>query len=100
MSNTTVAHVQTTEEMQAEIIALREKNAKLEAERQEQAKNGMKISEKGALSVYGLGRFPVTLYKSQWRKLLGMAQLILAFIAANEDKLTEKPVKVKDEVAA
>jgi hypothetical protein len=50
----------------------------------------MKVSEKGALSVYGLGKFPVSLYASTWETLLGMADEIKAFIAANEGKLTRK----------
>jgi hypothetical protein len=47
----------------------------------------MKVSEKGGLSVYGMGRFPVTLYKEQWLKLLDMSDAIRAFIAANEATL-------------
>ena len=50
----------------------------------------MKVSEKGALSVYGMGRFPVTLYKEQWLRLLQMSDDIRAFIAANEGKLKTK----------
>jgi hypothetical protein len=50
----------------------------------------IRVSQKGALSVYGLGRFPVTLYKEQWLKLLGMADDIKQFIAENEDKLKTK----------
>jgi hypothetical protein len=50
----------------------------------------MKVSEKGALSVYGMGRFPVTLYKEQWLKLLDMAADIRAFIATNEAQLKAK----------
>jgi hypothetical protein len=48
------------------------------------------VSEKGAVSVYGMGRFPVTLYKEQWLKLLDMAPEIRAFIAANEAQLKTK----------
>ncbi len=44
----------------------------------------MKVSEKGGLSVYGMGRFPITLYKEQWLKLLDMSDEIRTFIAANE----------------
>ena len=44
----------------------------------------MKISEKGAVSIYGMGRFPVTLYKEQWLKLLDMSAEIRAFIAENQ----------------
>jgi hypothetical protein len=47
----------------------------------------MKVSEKGAVSVYGMGRFPVTLYKEQWLKLLDMSDEIRAFIAENEARL-------------
>ena len=50
----------------------------------------LKVSEKGGVSVYGLGRFPVTLYKEQWGKLLDMADEIRAFIAENESKLKTK----------
>ena len=51
----------------------------------------MKVSEKGALSVYGLGRFPVTLYKEQWSRLLDAADDIRAFLKENDDKLKAKP---------
>ena len=50
----------------------------------------MKVSEKGGLSVYGLGRFPVTLYKEQWNKLLDMAEDIRSFIKANDSQLKTK----------
>jgi hypothetical protein len=50
----------------------------------------MKVSEKGAVSVYGLGRFPVTLYQEQWAKLLGLADEIKVFIEENKAKLKVK----------
>jgi hypothetical protein len=50
----------------------------------------MKVSEKGAVSVYGMGRFPVTLYREQWLKLLDMSAEIRAFIAENEGQLKKK----------
>ena len=50
----------------------------------------MKVSEKGGLSVYGMGRFPVTLYKEQWLTLLNMSADIRAFIAANDGTLKSK----------
>ena len=50
----------------------------------------MKVSEKGAVSIYGMGRFPVTLYKEQWLKLLDMSTEIRAFIAANEAQLKKR----------
>ena len=76
-----------------------QKLARLEAENKalkeqmEDRKPGqlrLKIGEKGGLSVYGLGRFPVTLYKEQWAKLLDMAQEIRAFIKENEGRLKSK----------
>ena len=77
------------EEMKAELERLRSENAALK----KGASTGisMKVSEKGGLSVYGMGRFPVTLYKEQWLKLLDLSDEIRAFIAANAGKM-----KVKD----
>jgi hypothetical protein len=78
-----------SEDLHAELERLRAENERLK-------KSGgggrlaMKVSEKGALSVYGMGRFPVTLYKEQWLKLLGMADEIKAFIEANQDSLKSK----------
>ena len=76
------------EEMKAELERLRKENAALKRG----ASTGvrMKVSEKGALSIYGMGRFPVTLYKQQWLKLLNMAEDIRAFIAANDSQLKAK----------
>jgi hypothetical protein len=76
------------EEIKAELERLRSENAALK----KGAASGvrMKVSEKGAVSVYGMGRFPVTLYKEQWLKLLEMAPDIRAFIAANEARLKTK----------
>lgn len=53
----------------------------------------LKVSEKGAVSAYGLGRFPVTLYAEQWDKLLAEAEAIKAFIQANKGSLTTKADK-------
>lgn len=50
----------------------------------------LKVTDKGGLSLYGLGRFPVTLYRSQWEKLLGAKDEITAFIEANSSLLTTK----------
>jgi hypothetical protein len=49
-----------------------------------------KVSEKGAVSMYGLGRFPVTLYKEQWDKLLGKKDEIYKFIQANDSLLKKR----------
>lgn len=78
----------TDEELRAEIERLRAENAALK--RPQRGRLPLKISEKGALSVYGMGRFPVTLYKEQWLKLLDMADEIRAFIEANADRLKTK----------
>jgi hypothetical protein len=76
------------DELKAELDRLRAENAALK----KGASSGirMKVSEKGALSIYGMGRFPVTLYKEQWIRLLDMADDIRAFIAANENELKAK----------
>jgi hypothetical protein len=50
----------------------------------------LKVSEKGALSIYGMGRFPVSLYREQWERLLAAKDEILAFIEANAEKLSVK----------
>ena len=76
------------EDMKAELDRLRNENAALKKGASSSLR--LKVSEKGALSVYGMGRFPVTLYKEQWLKLLGMADEIRAFIAANEAQLKKK----------
>jgi hypothetical protein len=73
------------EDLKAELERLRNENAALK----KGAASGvrMKVSEKGAVSIYGMGRFPVTLYKEQWLKLLDMSDDIRTFIAANEAQL-------------
>jgi hypothetical protein len=76
------------EDMKEELERLRAEN---EALKKTSAKGlSLKISEKGGLSVYGLGRFPVTLYKEQWNKLLEMAEDIRAFLKANDKDLKSK----------
>jgi hypothetical protein len=76
------------DEMKAELERLRSENAALK--KGASAGIRMKVSDKGAVPVYGMGRFPVTLYKEQWLRLLDMAEEIRAFIAANEAKLKAK----------
>lgn len=76
------------EELRAELDRLRAENQAL---KQTSAKGiSMKVSEKGGLSVYGLGRFPITLYKEQWTKLLDMSDDIRAFLKANDAQLKTK----------
>ena len=77
----------TEEELKSEIERLRAENEGLKRPR---GQLSLKVSEKGALSVYGMGRFPVTLYKEQWEKLLGMADEIRKFIRENEHLLKKK----------
>jgi hypothetical protein len=76
------------DELKTELERLRKENAALKRA----ASSGirLKVSEKGAVSVYGMGRFPVTLYKEQWLKLLDMSDDIRSFIAANEAHLKAK----------
>jgi hypothetical protein len=76
------------EDMKAELDRLKEENERLKA-RQMRAVS-LKVSEKGGLSVYGLGRFPVTLYKEQWTKLLDIADDIRAFLKENDARLKSK----------
>jgi len=79
------------EDLKAELDKLRAENEALKVQRRG-GPTSMKVSEKGAVSVYGLGRFPVTLYQEQWQKLLGMADEIKIFIAENKERLKTKEV--------
>ncbi len=76
------------EDLKAELERLKAENERLK-QRSSRAIS-LKVSEKGAVSLYGLGRFPVTLYKEQWAKVLDMADDIRAFIKENESKLKAK----------
>jgi hypothetical protein len=76
------------EDLKAELERLKAENEALKKRRSSSV--SMKVSEKGAVSIYGLGRFPVTLYQEQWNKLLSMADEIKQFIAENKDKLKVK----------
>ena len=76
------------EDMQAELERLRAENEALKAKTK--GSTSIRVSEKGGVSVYGLGRFPVTLYKEQWLKLLTMADDIKQFIAENDARLKTK----------
>jgi hypothetical protein len=78
-----------TDEEKAELERLRSENAALKAGGG-RGSISLKVSEKGGVSVYGMGRFPVTLYKEQWTKLLDMSEQIRAFIKENDSKLKAK----------
>jgi len=79
-----------SEDMKAELERLRAENEALKEKKNARGTLSMKVSEKGALSVYGMGRFPVTLYKEQWVKLLGISEEIKKFIEENDSRLKVK----------
>ena len=78
----------TPEQLKEELERLRTENEALK-KRSEKGLS-LKVSQKGGVSVYGLGRFPVTLYKEQWEKLLDMSDDIRTFIQENESQLKTK----------
>jgi len=71
-------------EIQVELERLRAENARLKGG---QSRVSLKVGAKGGVSLYGLGRFPVTLYKEQWVKLLDMADDIRAFLQEHDAEL-------------
>ena len=79
-----------TDDLKDEIARLKAENEALKNREPGRGTLTMKVSEKGALSVYGMGRFPVTLYKEQWIKLLGIADDIKKFIDENDSRLKTK----------
>ena len=86
------------QDLRAQIEALTAANAALKAN----ANKGisMKVSEKGGVSVYGLGRWPITLYESQWLQLLDMGGDIRAFMAEHKAELDAKNAAYKASKAA
>jgi hypothetical protein len=79
-----------SDDLKAEIARLKAENDVLKNKKGSAGTLSFKVSEKGALSVYGMGRFPVTLYKEQWLKLLNVAEDIKKFIEENNDRLKTK----------
>ncbi len=79
-----------SEDMKVELERLRAENEALKSKKPTAGTLSMKVSEKGALSVYGMGRFPVTLYKEQWLKLLGISDELKKFISENDSRLKTK----------
>ena len=76
------------QEMKAELERLKAENETLKTRASRTI--SIKVSEKGGVSIYGLGRFPVTLYKEQWVKVLDMADEIRAFLKDNDSRLKTK----------
>lgn len=81
-------NLKSAEDLAAELEKLKAENASLKKTRN--AGITFKVSEKGAVSVYGLGRFPVTLYKEQWDRLIASSDQLKAFIADNIERLKIK----------
>jgi hypothetical protein len=78
------------EAMQKELERLRAENEALKAQKRSSGVLTFKVSEKGAVSVYGLGRFPVTLYQEQWDKLIANIEELKRFIVENRQHLKKK----------
>ena len=76
------------DDLKAELERLRAENDRLKTQRDQRV--SLKVSEKGGVSLYGLGRFPITLYKEQWTKVLDMADEIRRFIKDNDSRLKTK----------
>ncbi len=97
MGNDVKAPVSDLASMQAEIARLRAENAGLKT--LTQAKISFKVSDKGAVSAYGLGRFPVTLYAQQWERLMSSSEACLEFIKANRGSLATEADKIARKAA-
>ncbi len=78
------------EDLQTELERLRAENEALKKGGRAGGGFTLRVSEKGAISAYGMGRFPVTLYKEQWEKLLAHADEVRKFIAENDHLLKKK----------
>jgi hypothetical protein len=79
---------ETNEEMQAELERLRAENEGLKARKSQETR--LQVSQKGAVSLYGIRRFPITFYADEWDIVLGMAAEVRAFIAEHETELKRK----------
>jgi hypothetical protein len=84
-----MADLMANETLQEQIARLIAENAALKAN-QKQIKNGLKVSEKGAVSMYGYGRFPITVYAESLLDILGRSDEIKAWVEANRSKLAWK----------
>jgi hypothetical protein len=79
---------ETNEEMQAELERLRAENEGLKARKSQETR--LQVSQKGAVSLYGIRRFPITFYADEWDIVLGMADEVRAFISQHETELKRK----------
>ena len=79
---------ETNEEMQAELERLRAENEGLKAKRTQETR--LQVSQKGAVSLYGIRRFPITFYADEWDIVLGMADEVRTFITQHETELKRK----------
>jgi len=79
-----------SEDLKAELERLKAENESLKKSKPPRGVLSLKVSEKGAVSVYGMGSFPVTLYKEQWTKLLDFSGEIRSFIKENDHRLKRK----------
>ena len=82
--------------LQAQIAEFQRRNQELEERNAALTKSSerrlsMKVSSKGGVSVYGLGRFPISLYRSQWEKVIGLVPQLQAFMKEHASELAEKP---------
>ena len=76
--------------LEQEVAKLRAENETMRAKLETKRKLALKVSEKGGLSVYGLGRFPLTLYKSQWLRLIEAIELIKSFLSEHNAELIDQ----------
>ena len=79
---------ETNEEMRAELERLRAENEGLKAKKTQEMR--LQVSQKGAVSLYGIRRFPITFYADEWDTVLKMADEVRAFIAQHETELKRK----------
>jgi hypothetical protein len=77
-------------DLNAELARLRAENEKLRTANEKRQTLTCKVSEKGAMSLYGMGRFPITLYAQQWEKVFANQDMIKASLEANKSRLTIK----------
>lgn len=89
MAESVLANLE-NEALRRELEEMRAQNAALKAKAASRLTLSFKVSDKGAVSVYGLGRFPVTLYQEQWDRLLAKTDELRTFMANNVDKLSKK----------